>query len=223
MNLQEKNLNIDSVISDVKSHLSYLMEEGVDSIPEFGVSMKNLKERLMDCQRCDLHLRRNNIVFGEGNLNPDLVLVAEAPGFDEDRLGRPFVGKAGMLLDRIIKAMGLNRKDLYICNVVKCRPPDNRDPHPQEIATCGEFLKEQIRILNPKIILALGRISGRFFTNQKDSTISSMRGTFHDYNGVDLRVTYHPAALLRNSAYKRPLWEDVQEVMKRLGRPIKKR
>ncbi|HPQ39641.1 MAG TPA: uracil-DNA glycosylase, partial [bacterium] len=185
-----------------------------------AAALDAIRLELGDCRRCPLHRGRRNIVFGEGNPQPEIVLVGEGPGFDEDRSGRPFVGRAGHLLDRIIAAMGLRREEIYICNVVKCRPPENRDPEMDEIDTCTRFLNAQIEILNPRIIVALGRISGRYLTGQGSGSIRSMRGVFHQFRGKEVRVTYHPAALLRNQEYRRPVWEDVQAVMARLGRPI---
>jgi uracil-DNA glycosylase len=183
--------------------------------------LNRLRLEIGDCTRCKLHRSRSNLVFGEGNFKPDLVLVGEGPGFDEDRVGRPFVGAAGKLLDRIIRAMGLTRDQVYICNVVKCHPPQNRDPEPEEIKTCGSFLTQQLEILNPALILALGRISGRFLTHSPPGTpLHAMRNRLFSFNGIDVAVTYHPSAILRNPAYRRPVWEDVQVVMKRLERPI---
>lgn len=213
-------------------HLRYLQEQGLDGLvidstenasSGADAALEALRRHIGDCRRCPLHSGRRNIVFGEGNPHPDIVLVGEGPGFDEDRTGRPFVGRAGHLLDRIIAAMGLGRDDIYICNVVKCRPPNNRDPEPDEMDVCTRFLNAQLDILRPKIILALGRISGRFLTKMDRSSLGRMRGCFHNYNGIDVRVTYHPAAILRNPGYRRPVWEDVQAVMARIGRPIKTR
>ncbi|MBN1879527.1 uracil-DNA glycosylase [bacterium] len=238
------------LISNIKSHLRYLTAEGIDSLeiiapalshltpvpsdasPDMRSSSDNsqddnlyrLRVHIGECTRCKLSKGRNNLVFGEGNSNPDIVFVGEGPGVDEDRQGIPFVGAAGQLLNRIIEAMGLTRNDIYICNIVKCHPPGNRDPEPDEIDTCGRFLAEQIRILNPKVILCLGRISGRFLTGQEPNTrLWAMRGKFYRYNGIDVRVTYHPSAVLRDPKYRRPVWEDVQAVMAHLGRPIQGR
>lgn len=216
-------------------YLAFLQEEGIEAvsitdwmdktpgplISNAEEALEKLKLSIGDCKRCKLHQSRSNLVFGEGNPDPDLVLVGEGPGFDEDRWGRPFVGAAGQLLNRIVKAMGLTREQIYICNVVKCHPPKNRDPEEDEIEICGNFLIEQLEILKPKMILALGRISGRFLTGSPPSTpISALRNRFFSFRGIDTAVTYHPSALLRNPAYRRPVWEDVQAVMKRLERPI---
>lgn len=220
------------LLNEVTGHLKYLSDNDVDYLdinsntidevnPASGLkNLEELREEIGDCQRCRLCQTRTNIVFGEGPANAELVFVGEGPGYDEDKSGRPFVGRAGQLLDKIISAMGLTRNDIYICNIVKCRPPQNRDPEPVEIETCGRFLNKQLDIIKPKIILALGRISGRYLVNRPNASIRSMRGSFYTYQGIDLRVTYHPAALLRDRTYRRPLWEDVQAVMKHIGRPI---
>jgi len=226
----------ESINKQLSEHLHYLKSQGVEFLDtrkrgetaSDGVdplsqmtTLSELKDFIGDCRNCPLWEKRNHLVYGEGNPNPELVLVGEGPGYDEDRTGFPFVGRAGQLLDRIIAAMGLTRKDIYICNIVKCRPPGNRDPEPNEIECCGKYLNRQLELLKPRMILALGRISGHYLTGQHNATIRSMRGTTFQYHGIDLRVTYHPAALLRNTQYKRPLWEDVQAVMALLGKPVK--
>ncbi len=168
------------------------------------------------CTRCKLHQGRQNIVFGVGDPAARIMFVGEGPGANEDRLGAPFVGRAGELLDRIISAMGLARGDVYIANIVKCRPPGNRDPEPEEVEQCEPFLKEQIRIIEPEALVALGRVAATTLLNV-DRPLGRLRGRWHQYEGIPLRATYHPAALLRNAGLKRPCWEDVQTVMERLG------
>ncbi|MBA4396069.1 MAG: uracil-DNA glycosylase [Syntrophus sp. (in: bacteria)] len=158
---------------------------------------------------------RTNIVFGEGNAHAGLVFVGEAPGADEDSQGRPFVGKAGQLLTRIIVAMGLQRQDVYICNILKCRPPENRNPRPEEIAACEPFLIRQLQAIGPKIICALGTFSAHTLL-KTDVPIGALRGRFERYQGIPLMPTYHPAYLLRNPGAKRHVWEDVQQIMKAL-------
>jgi len=172
-----------------------------------------VREELGDCRRCPLCKTRNNLVFGEGNPRAELVFVGEAPGADEDRQGQPFVGKAGQLLARIIVAMGLQRQDVYICNILKCRPPDNRNPRPEEIAACEPFLIRQIQAIRPKIICALGTFSAHTLL-KTDVPISVLRGRFQRYQGIPLMPTYHPAYLLRNPGAKKQVWEDVQKIMK---------
>jgi uracil-DNA glycosylase family 4 len=158
---------------------------------------------------------RKNLVFGEGNSQADLVFVGEAPGEQEDRQGRPFVGRAGQLLTRIIEAMGLTRNDVYICNILKCRPPGNRNPGADEIRACEPFLVKQLEVIQPKIICALGTFAARTLL-KTDVPISVMRGKFHSYHGIKLMPTYHPAYLLRNPGAKKQVWEDVQRIMKEL-------
>ena len=178
-----------------------------------------LAAELADCPRCPLREQRTQVVFGGGSPEAELVFVGEAPGRDEDRQGKPFVGRAGQLLTRMIVAMGLTRDQVYICNVIKCRPPENRDPRPEEVACCEPFLLQQLEIIQPKVIVALGRFAVQ--TLLRDSTaISRLRGTWRDYHGIPLMPTFHPSYLLRNPAGKRPVWEDLQEVMRKLGLPL---
>lgn len=179
-------------------------------------TLEALRERLGECTRCPLHAGRRRLVFGEGNAHADLVFVGEAPGGDEDRVGRPFVGEAGRLLTRIVGAMGLSRDQVYICNVVKCRPPRNRDPLPLEIAACRPYLERQIDLIGPKVICILGRVAGRELLGEKFS-VTADRGRWFEYRGVPVMPTFHPAYLLRNEAAKRPVWEDVKRIMKVLG------
>ena len=182
-------------------------------------TLDQLSHEIADCRRCQLAEGRSNIVFGSGNPDADLVFVGEAPGRDEDLKGEPFVGKAGQLLTRIITAMGLTREDVYICNVIKCRPPNNRDPLPSEIETCEPFLKGQLDIIKPKVICALGSFASQTLL-KSEVRISRLRGQFRDYHGVPLMPTYHPSFLLRNPHAKREVWEDIQMVMKLLGLPF---
>ncbi len=184
-------------------------------------NLEQIRERLGDCKRCPLHQGRRNIVFGQGNPSPDLVFVGEGPGHDEDVQGVPFVGRAGKLLDRIFTAMNIQREEVYITNIVKCRPPGNRNPEHDEIATCTPFLLEQLDVLQPKVICALGNVAASFLTG-KQAPMTVLRGKFHDFKGICVRPTYHPAALLRYPKYRRPVWEDVQEIMQYLGRPIRR-
>ena len=179
-------------------------------------TLEDIREEIGDCTRCKLHTGRTNIVFGEGNPRARLVFVGEGPGRDEDIQGQPFVGRAGQLLTKIINAMGLKRSDVYICNVVKCRPPGNRTPEQDEIATCQQFLIKQLRTIDPAVIVCLGSVAAQSVLNTK-AKLGELRGNFHTYGHAKLMVTYHPAALLRNPGFKKPLWEDMQLVMKELG------
>lgn len=173
-----------------------------------------LAEEVRNCVKCPLCQTRTQTVFADGNPNADLVFVGEAPGFYEDRQGIPFVGKAGQLLtDIIVKGMKLQRKDVYICNVIKCRPPDNRDPTPEEKRQCEPYLVRQLELVKPKVICALGGHAAKTLL-KTDAPTGKLRGTWHFYQGIPLRVTFHPAYLLRNPADKRLTWDDIQEVMK---------
>jgi DNA polymerase len=167
------------------------------------------------CRRCRLAEGRQNVVFASGNPNADLMLVGEGPGAEEDRQGLPFVGAAGELLTRIIQAIDLRREDVYIANVVKCRPPGNRDPQPDEVAACRGYLERQISLVKPKVLVALGKVAAQTLLGT-ESPIGQMRGRWYQVQGTPLMVTYHPAALLRNPALKRPTWEDMQQVRDRL-------
>jgi uracil-DNA glycosylase len=175
-----------------------------------------VREMLGDCRRCPLHRTRHSLVFGEGNPKADLVFVGEAPGADEDAQGRPFVGRAGQLLTKIIIAMGFKREEVYICNILKCRPPGNRNPQPEEIAPCEPFLIRQLEAIRPRVICALGTFAAHTLL-KSEAPISVLRGRFHSYQGIPLMPTYHPAYLLRNPGAKKQVWEDVQMIMKTLG------
>jgi len=175
-------------------------------------------EELGDCKRCKLHRKRRNIVFGEGNPDARLVFVGEAPGADEDIQGKPFVGKAGQLLTRIIQAINLKRSDVYIANIIKCRPPSNRDPEDDEIQTCFAFLKKQLEIIQPRIICALGRVAAQTLL-ETDIGITEVRGKFHLMGDIKVMPTYHPSYLLRNPAKKKEVWEDMQLVQKAYLKP----
>jgi DNA polymerase len=181
------------------------------------VGLMRIKALLGKCRRCRLHKSRLHIVFGEGSSEANVVFVGEAPGRDEDRQGAPFVGKAGQLLTRMIEAMGLQRDEVYICNIIKCRPPQNRDPDIDEVATCRHFLEAQVRAIQPAIIVALGRVAAQTLLDSQ-APVGRMRGRWHKFLDVPLRVTYHPAYLLRNPDGKRPAWDDLQSVMAEMDR-----
>jgi uracil-DNA glycosylase len=178
-----------------------------------------IREDLGECARCKLGPGRTNLVFGVGNPRAELVFVGEGPGADEDQQGEPFVGKAGQLLTRMIEAMGFRREDVYIANVVKCRPPENRNPEPDEIEACEPFLRAQLAAIRPKVIVALGKFAAQ--TLLRDTTaISKLRGRWSEYEGVKLMPTFHPAYLLRSPDEKKKAWEDLQQVVKELGRTV---
>jgi uracil-DNA glycosylase len=169
-----------------------------------------------DCTRCKLHTGRNKIVFGDGNPKAELVFIGEGPGADEDMQGLPFVGRAGKLLTQMIEAMGLQRKDVYICNVVKCRPPQNRAPEPDEVETCSPYLIRQIDVIDPKVLVCLGAIAAKTLLNTNRG-ITQFRGQWLEWRGRKLMATYHPAYLLRNPPAKSEVWKDLQKVMAELG------
>jgi uracil-DNA glycosylase len=178
-----------------------------------------IREDLGECARCKLGPGRTNLVFGVGNPKAELVFVGEGPGADEDQQGEPFVGKAGQLLTKMIEAMGLRREDVYIANVVKCRPPGNRNPEPDEIEACEAFLRAQLAAIGPKVIVALGKFAAQ--TLLRDTTpITKLRGRWSRYEGVKVMPTFHPAYLLRSPDEKKRAWEDLQQVMKELGRTV---
>lgn len=182
-----------------------------------GETLEVIRADLGECHRCALGNSRTNLVFGVGSPRASVVFVGEAPGKDEDLQGEPFVGEAGQLLTRIIQAMGFKREEVYICNVLKCRPPKNRDPQPEEIAACGAFMLRQVRAIAPLAIVALGTFAAQTLLGTK-APISKLRGTFHDYHGIPLMPTFHPAFLLRSPEMKRQVWEDMQQVMKLVGK-----
>lgn len=180
-----------------------------------AVKLDALRRFIGDCERCRLCEQRKKIVFGEGSPSARLMFIGEGPGQDEDRTGRPFVGKAGNLLDKMINAMGLKREDAYIANVVKCRPPNNRDPRPDEVAACAGFLVQQVEIVQPDVIVGLGKFAVNVLLD-RDGTLGEVRGKWHEFKGIPVMPTYHPAYLLRNDSMKRPVWQDLQAVMEKL-------
>jgi uracil-DNA glycosylase len=181
-------------------------------------TLEAIREDIGECTRCKLHLHRTNIVYGEGNPQAELVFIGEGPGADEDATGRPFVGRAGQLLDKIIAAIGLKRDECYIANVVKCRPPGNRTPERDEVATCEQFLFRQIAFIRPKVIVALGSPAFQCLLRTKE-TISRSRGQWREWNGIKIMPTFHPAYLLRSPEKKREVWEDMKKVRDYLNSP----
>ena len=175
--------------------------------------LEKVYQEMKTCHLCPLGKTRRNLVFGAGNPDARIVFVGEAPGADEDEQGLPFVGRAGQLLTKIIEAMDLKRKDVYICNILKCRPPGNRNPLPKEIGLCEPFLKKQLQVISPQVICALGTFAAQTLL-KTDVPISVLRGRFHSYEGIKLMPTYHPAYLLRNPSAKKLVWEDVQMIMR---------
>ena len=184
-------------------------------------SLEDLRSFIGDCKRCKLWHGRTKLVFGEGSPDARLVFVGEGPGRDEDLAGKPFVGEAGRLLTRIINAMGLTREDVYICNVVKCRPPKNRDPEMDEIRACIPFLKRQIHLIRPDFICSLGRVAVQGLLDH-EFKITRERGKWHAFMDIPLMPTYHPAYLLRNPSAKREVWQDIQDIMKHMKLEVKR-
>lgn len=203
-----------------------IMKEATLEFPGLE-SLKIIYERYArDCKRCDLSKTRNKVVFGVGNSEkPDIAFFAEAPGAEEDKQGIPFVGRAGDVLNALISKLGYSRLDVYILNVIMCRPPDNRDPLPEEIEACSVFYRSQLKAVSPKVIVCLGAISAKTLLKKPASTkISALRGRWWVWNRIPVRVTYHPAFLARSPGMKKHTWEDMQEVMKRLrGKPSVKK
>ena len=180
------------------------------------VSLDDVRARMGECTLCKLHKGRHTIVFGVGNPEARLMFVGEAPGEDEDVKGEPFVGKAGQLLTKMIEAMGLRREDVYICNTVKCRPPNNRNPEPDELAACEPFLKGQLASVKPEVIVTLGKFAAQALLREQ-TPITRLRGQWREYEGIPVMPTFHPAYLLRSPQEKTKVWEDLQSVMKKLS------
>jgi uracil-DNA glycosylase family 4 len=231
--IERKDQALASVLNDVGNTLQFMADAGCrgfecdashhDMVRNWGEhgldqpeSLSDIRRELKDCRRCELSSKRTKIVFGDGCEQARLVFVGEGPGYEEDKQGKPFVGAAGKLLNRILEAMHLSREDVYICNIVKCRPPNNRNPKPEEISTCVPFLERQIRAIEPEFICALGKFAAQTLL-QAEKPISKLRGQFHEYQGIPVMPTYHPAYLLRNPGSKRDVWNDMQQLMKRLG------
>src|SRR4030042_5013217 len=200
--------NINEMIGDLKTYLEYLKGMGIVSLPASGmkadepgqstmITLEDVRKELGDCKRCKLHRGRKTIVFGEGNEKATLMLIGEGPGYDEEAQGRPFVGKAGQLLTKILQSINLPREEVYITNIIKCRPPQNRNPEPDEIQSCHPFLMKQIRAIQPKIICALGTFSAQTLL-KTDTKITALRGKFYDLHEIKEIPTYHPAFLLRH-------------------------
>jgi DNA polymerase len=221
------------VLTEIRHTLMHMAETGcsgfdcstgtLDTLADWGKPKKEIFETLADikadmedCRRCRLSQTRTQPVFGDGNSDARLVFVGEGPGYEEDKMGMPFVGAAGKLLTKIIQAMNLSREEVYICNIIKCRPPNNRNPLPEEISSCVPFLERQLRVIHPDYICALGKFAAQTLL-QTDEPISKLRGRFHDFLGIKVMPTYHPAYLLRNPAGKRHVWDDMQVLMKAMG------
>ena len=219
------------IVADLKAYLEYLKGMGIAAlpvaeekvekvIPSEAPTLEEIRKELGDCKRCKLHRTRTTIVFGEGNKKAKLMFIGEGPGYDEDVQGRPFVGKAGQLLTKIIQSIHLEREEVYIANIIKCRPPQNRNPEPDEIGSCSPFLRKQIQAIQPKIICALGTFAAQALL-QTDAKITSLRGRIFDLDGIKVLPTYHPAFLLRNPDKKREVWEDMKQIAEWLAQEEK--
>jgi len=214
----EKN-EINTLAQLLKGHMEleemsgireYALKAETAKIVETG-DLGTLEKEVSACSSCDLCRTRTNVVFGSGSRTAKLMFIGEAPGFDEDREGMPFVGKAGQLLTKIIESIQLGRKDVFIANILKCRPPNNRNPLPTEVLACQGFLFRQINVIRPKIICALGKFAAQTLLGT-ETPITKLRGNFHDYNGIPVMPTFHPAYLLRNPEDKRLVWEDMKKI-----------
>jgi DNA polymerase len=219
---------VQEIIADLKSYLEYLWGMGIVTLPAFknkteevypnsysnssiAPTLEEVQKELGDCKRCKLHRTRRALVFGEGNEKAKLMLIGEGPGYDEDIQGRPFVGKAGQLLTKILQSIHLRREEVYITNIIKCRPPQNRNPEPDEIQSCYPFLLKQIDIIQPKIICALGTFAAQTLL-KTGAKITALRGRLYDLTGIKVIPTYHPAYLLRNPERKKEVWEDMKQI-----------
>lgn len=204
----EKSIK-DDLVSEPETNFELAQPSTIEKKLAACSSLTELKSLCEESEVLKTDLNNTNLVFGTGNPTADLMIIGEAPGKSEDQQGVPFIGKAGKLLDKILNAINFNRNDVYIANILKHRPPQNRDPKPDERKRSLPFLLKQIELVNPKLILCAGKVSGNTLLNS-DLSLKQMRQKFHDFNGIELMVTYHPAALLRNEQWKKPTWEDVQ-------------
>ena len=221
---------VQEIIGDLKSYLEYLKGMGIEGIPtsedrprkvflnssplpSMPPTLEEVRKELGNCRRCKLHRTRRTLVFGEGNKKAKLMIIGEGPGYEEDVQGKPFVGKAGQLLTKILLSIRLQREEVYITNIIKCRPPQNRNPEPDEIQNCYPFLLKQIYAIQPQIICALGTFAAQTLL-KTDAKITILRGRFYEFTGIKVLPTYHPAYLLRNPERKREVWEDMKQISK---------
>jgi uracil-DNA glycosylase family 4 len=212
---------------DIIQQLEFFRDIGIEALDVAKTSaaapvapaadLPSIRAEMGDCQRCKLAPTRSTIVFGSGNPNAELLFVGEAPGYEEDQQGLPFVGAAGQLLTKIIESIGIKRDDVYICNILKCRPPGNRNPEPDEVLACSPFLKRQIAAIRPKIVCCLGKFAAQTML-QRDWPITKLRGEFHDVDGLRIIATFHPAYLLRSPEKKREVWDDMKQIRAELFR-----
>jgi DNA polymerase len=215
---------VEKLLDALEERLSYFSQIGAEYIfsqpSSKNSAYDSLKERIIHCQKCPLSKGRTNAVPGEGNLEAELMFVGEAPGRDEDAQGKPFVGRAGQLLTKIISAMKFKREDVYITNIVKCRPPENRTPNKEEIEKCKSYLLEQLDLLKPKVVVALGKVATDFFL-PSSLGMTALRGNFYQYGPLQVMPTFHPSYIVRNEGnrmIKKMVWEDMKKVMALLGK-----
>ena len=209
----------EKLLDDLEERLKFYTQIGVDFITQES-PFQSLEEEVLSCRKCPLAETRQKAVPGEGQIKTELMFVGEAPGRDEDIQGRPFVGRAGQLLTKIIAAMNFAREEVYITNIVKCRPPNNRNPHADEMENCRDYLLRQIAMIQPKVIVTLGKVASGFFI-QSDLGMTALRGEFYDFQGIKVMPTFHPSYLIRNEGnkiLKKMVWDDMQQVMVLLGK-----
>ncbi len=209
----------EKILSGLEERLRYFSQIGAEFIMQESPFL-SLEQQILKCRQCALAETRQHVVPGEGNIKTDIMFVGEAPGRDEDIQGRPFVGRAGKLLTKIINAMKFQRNEVYITNIVKCRPPNNRNPHNEEMECCKDFLLKQIELIHPKVIVTLGKVAASFFI-QTNLGMTALRGDFYDFQGNKVMPTFHPSYLIRNEGNKilrKMVWEDMQKVMVFLGK-----
>jgi len=234
--LKQDNMDF-NIFSDLKSMLACYQAFGVENLPvdleafksiissrlsDRGLMLEELRKDIGECTRCKLSKQRKNIVFGEGSSSSKIMFIGEAPGKEEDIQSRPFVGEAGVLLTRLIEKMGLKRGEVYIANIVKCRPPENRNPEDDEISSCISFVDRQIEIIRPEVIITLGRIALQSLMKNPSLKITAVRGRFFDYKGIPVMPTFHPAYLLRNPGDKWKTWSDAQRAMEKIKTEVVK-
>jgi len=237
--MKNEKLKKTDLLDDLKKSMSFYQALGFENLPiklargnqqstmtgkgngqsasEKKILLEALRDEIGDCTRCKLSRKRTTIVFGEGDPGARILFIGEAPGREEDLQGRPFVGDAGKVLTSLINKMGFQREDVYIANIIKCRPPGNRDPEMDEIETCRRFLEGQIAIIRPRVIVSLGRISAATLTGNPGLKITAVRGKFFDYKGFPVMPTFHPAYLMRNPKDKWLTWDDALRVLERIG------
>ncbi len=208
---------VENLKTDIEIKYKRIRQEKPISDLSKNQRLEQVKEKVFDCKGCELYKTKTNYVFGEGSSDAELMFIGEAPGYNEDVKGKPFVGRAGKLLDKMLDAMGLSRQKVFIANILKCRPPQNRNPQSDEVSACTGYLVKQIEIIKPKIICSLGLFAGQFLLDNPMVKMGDIRGEKFEYNGILVIPTYHPAYLLRSPSQKKVVWQDMIQIMKLLG------